>query len=89
VLEAAAAHLAVPMSAGEAAEIVAGPLFATYSKNPEQPFDNEARLARRSALEAPLAEELVQARRWVESAGGESALASLESKALLAGPVSR
>jgi hypothetical protein len=89
VLEAAAAHLAVPMSEGEPGEIVEGPLFATYSKNPEKPFDNEARLARRSALEAPLAEELAQARRWVESAGGESALAPLESKALIAGPVSR
>jgi hypothetical protein len=89
VLKAAAAHLAVPMSDGEAGEIVEGPLFATYSKNPEQPFDNEARLARRSALEAPLAEELAQARRWIESAGGESAVALLESKGLVAGPVSR
>lgn len=89
VLEAAAAHLAVPMSEAQIEEAVGGPLFATYSKNPEQPFDNQARLARRSALEAPLAEEIAQARRWIESAGGESAVAALESKALLGGTVSR
>jgi hypothetical protein len=89
VLGAAAAHLGVPMNAAEIVETVEGPLFATYSKNPEQPFDNEARLARRSALEGPLADELAQARRWIEAAGGESAVDSLESKRLLAGPVSR
>lgn len=89
VIEAAAAHLAVPMSEPEIVDTVEGPLFATYSKNPEQPFDNEARLARRSALEGPLAEELAQARRWIESAGGESAVDSLESNGLVGRPVSR
>lgn len=89
VLEAAAGHLGVPMSEAEIGETVTGPLFATYSKNPEQPFDNQARLARRSALEGPLAGELDQARRWVEAAGGEAAADSLEAKALLARPVSR
>ncbi|HYI41790.1 MAG TPA: hypothetical protein VE053_15895 [Allosphingosinicella sp.] len=83
-LEAAAEHLAVPLSAAEIGETVEGPLFATYSKNPEQPFDNEARLARRAALEGPLAEELAQAWRWVEAAGGETATAVLEGKALVA-----
>ena len=56
----------------------AGPLFATYSKNPDLPFDNEARLARRSALEAPLADEIALARQWVEAPGGEPAGAALE-----------
>jgi hypothetical protein len=89
VLEAAAAHLGVPMSEAGIRGTVEGPLFATYSKNPEQPFDNEARLARRSALEEPLAEELARACRWVEAAGGESAIAPLEAGALVARPVSR
>jgi hypothetical protein len=89
VLEAAAGHLAVPMSEAEIIETVEGPLFATYSKNPEQPFDNEARLARRSALEGPLAEELAQARRWIEAAGGETAVGALEKYGLIARPVSR
>jgi hypothetical protein len=71
VLKAAAAHLAVPMSDSAVETIVAGPLFATYSKNPELPFDNEARLARRAEMEAPLAAELDEARRWIEAAAGE------------------
>jgi hypothetical protein len=89
VLKAAAAHLAVPMSDAEIRETVEGPLFATYSKNPEQPFDNRARLARRSALEGPLAEEIAQACRWADSAGGESATAVLEANGLVARPLSR
>lgn len=89
VLGAAAAHLSVPMSEAEIRDTVDGPLFATYSKNPEQPFDNEARLARRAALEGPLAEELAQARRWVDSAGGGSAADPLDSSRLITRPVSR
>lgn len=89
VLKAAAAHLAVPMSEAEIQGTVDGPLFATYSKNPEQPFDNRARLARRSELEGPLAQEIAQAFRWVDSAGGGSATAALEAKGLVVGPVSR
>jgi hypothetical protein len=89
VLGAAAAHLGVPMDEAEIAETVEGRLFATYSKNPEQPFDNEARIARRSALEGPLAEELDQARSWVEAAGGGSATALLEATGLVARPLSR
>src|SRR3712207_8997711 len=42
VLKAAAEHLGVPLSESEIETAVEGPLFATYSKNPEQPFDNEA-----------------------------------------------
>jgi hypothetical protein len=89
VLAAAAGHLAVPIGEAEIGETVAGPLFATYSKNPEQPFDNEARVGRRAALEGPLAEELASANRWVEAAGGESAAAALDAKGLVPRPVSR
>ena len=72
-LKAAAAHLGVPMSDDSIDATVAGPLFATYSKNPELPFDNEARLARRAELEEPLAPELAEALRWIEAETGESA----------------
>ncbi len=75
-LRAAAAHLAVPLSDSAIDAIVAGPLFATYSKNPELPFDNEARLARRAELEEPLAAELVEAQSWIEATAGESAPAA-------------
>ena len=48
--------------------LVAGPLFATYSKNPEVAFDNDARMARRRELEASLSDEIRGAQAWVESA---------------------
>lgn len=84
-LRAAAAHLSVPMSDSAIEAVVAGPLFATYSKNPELPFDNEARLARRAELEVPLAPELAEAQSWIEAATGESApAASTLAKARLA-----
>ncbi|HEU0098659.1 MAG TPA: hypothetical protein VFQ67_07770 [Allosphingosinicella sp.] len=82
VLRAAAAHLGVAMSEAEIGETVAGPLFSTYSKNPEQAFDNEARLARRRELEAPLAGEIAEACGWVEAAGGSAATAALEEAKL-------
>jgi hypothetical protein len=85
VIEAAAGHLGVPMEGAEIEEMVEGPLFATYSKNPEQPFDNSARLARREALEGPLAGEMAQARSWVEAAtGGSAAIAEALAEARLA-----
>lgn len=70
VLACAARHLAVPMSGTDIVGTVGGPLFSTYSKNPEQAFDNRARLARRAELETPLAGEIDEALRWVEAAGG-------------------
>lgn len=74
-LRAAAAHLGVPMSDPAIDEVVAGPLFATYSKNPELPFDNETRLARRAELEAPLGPELAEAQGWIEATAGDCASA--------------
>jgi hypothetical protein len=84
VLKAAALHLGAPMSDEEIEATVGGPLFATYSKNPEQAFDNAARLERRAALEAPLAGEIGEARDWVEAAEGEAATAALEDARLTA-----
>jgi hypothetical protein len=71
-LKAAASHLGVPMGDSAVDAAVAGPLFATYSKNPELPFDNEARLARRAELEEPLAPDVALAQRWIEAETGES-----------------
>jgi hypothetical protein len=82
VTAAAAAHLGVPMSEAEIDSTVEGPLFATYSKNPDQPFDNAARLARRAELEGSLAEELMHAQEWAASAGGDGATAALEAVSL-------
>ncbi|HEX8841399.1 MAG TPA: hypothetical protein VF757_03780 [Sphingomicrobium sp.] len=70
-LKLAAAHLCVPMNEGEIDAILAGPLFATYSKDPQVPFNNDMRLERRSELEKTLAPELEQAEHWVADHGGE------------------
>lgn len=67
----AADQLSVPMTDEESERIVQGPLFATYSKNPQLQFNNEMRIARRSDLEQMLAPELEQAQRWVERRGGD------------------
>jgi hypothetical protein len=76
VLEAAARHLGVPMGDAAIDAVVAGPLFATYSKNPDLPFDNEARLARRAATEAALTGELAQAQAWIERTARADAAAA-------------
>jgi len=70
VLKAAAAHLGAPMSDGEAEAVIAGPLFATYSKDPSVAFDNAARLARRNAVATALGAEIARAQAFVDQAGG-------------------
>jgi hypothetical protein len=67
----AADHLGVPLTDEEIEAITAGPLFSTYSKNPQLQFNNEMRLTRRSELEQTLVGELDQAQRWVDERGGE------------------
>jgi len=71
IIARAAQQLEVEMTRAEIDALVAGPLFSTYSKNPELPFDNEARLTRRAELEETLAPELDQAQAWI--AGREEA----------------
>jgi hypothetical protein len=80
VLAAAAGHFGVPLTSADIAQRVSGPLFSTYSKNPEVAFDNDARLARRRDLERELSGELAEAERWVAGRGdgaGVRALARL------------
>jgi hypothetical protein len=85
VLQAAAAHLQVPMSPMAIDAVVDGPLFATYSKNPSVQFDNAARLARRRETEAILRDDLSLAERWISRNGdGEAATATLAAAALIA-----
>lgn len=70
-----AEHLQVPISPSELDETIAGPLFSTYSKNPELAFDNEVRIARRRELEASIAHELDQAEQWVATQSTPAATA--------------
>ena len=73
VLEAASNHLRVETTPHAIADLLAGPLFATNSKNPAVAFDNSARIARRERLEPVLAKEISEARRWLERTGVDSA----------------
>lgn len=65
VLNAAAAHLGVPLDSKAVEAVVAGPLFSTYSKNPNVAFDNVARVARAAEVAAAIAPELDTAEAWV------------------------
>ncbi|MGU3389562.1 hypothetical protein [Sphingomonas sp. M1A8_2b] len=73
VLNAAAAHFAVPLSPSEIEVRVAGPLFATYSKNPSLAFGNAERIARRQVAQRDLAPELAEAERWIGAHETEAA----------------
>jgi hypothetical protein len=64
-LRAATRHLNVPIGDAALEATVAGPLFATYSKDPSLAFDNQARLARNADLERGIARELDEAEAWI------------------------
>jgi len=65
VLNAASAHLGVPIAPAAIASTVSGPLFASHAKNPALAFDNQQRIARRDELERLLTAELDLADAWV------------------------
>ena len=67
VIAAAAAQFGVGLSAPELDSIVGGALFSTYSKDPGQAFDNEARLALQEESARILGPEIDGARRWLEA----------------------
>lgn len=56
------------MGDAEIADVLGGPLFRSYSKNPAAAFDNEARLARKMAAMAALRDETAEAKAWVQAA---------------------
>jgi hypothetical protein len=83
-LHAAAAHFGVLPAPGAVEDLVAGPLFNTYSKSPAQAFDNAARIGRNLALATSLASDLDVAQSWVETNAADikSTMATVTSKAL-------
>jgi hypothetical protein len=72
VLRAATAHFGVAMADEAIDRCIAGPLFATYSKNPAMAFDNRARITRRDEIEAVIGAELAEAQAWVGGRGAEA-----------------
>ncbi len=75
VLAATARQLSVPIDANAADAISRGPLFTTYSKNPDVAFDNATRVARREALTVTLADEIAAGERWVARHEADAAAA--------------
>lgn len=84
VLGAVAEHLGAVMPAAELDAVVAGPVFATYSKDPARQFDDADRVARRRDAARALGTELAEAERWVTARGtaSDEALAVLDGAAL-------
>ncbi len=66
-LKAASDYFDCPIGDDEARSIVSGGLFSTYSKNPNALFDNERRKERVTETRLVLADDIIMARRWVES----------------------
>lgn len=73
-VRAAAAYFGCPMDLEEAGNIVAGPLFSTYSKNPGAAFDNAARKERLALAQSEISEQLLAARQWVDKHPAAKAL---------------
>jgi hypothetical protein len=83
-LRLAAQHFGRPADPQAIEGLVKGPLFNTYSKNPEHAFDNAARQARRLVLGRDLSGEIKEAERWIETNGADAqaALRTLTGAAL-------
>jgi hypothetical protein len=82
VLRAAFALFGVGVGEAAIAEIVAGPLFSTYSKNPALAFDNAMRAERQAALAQALRPELDRARAWLDRRPEAAALPARLTPAL-------
>lgn len=65
-LKAASEYFGCAMDDDEVRKVIAGPLFSTYSKNPNAAFDNRHRKQRVAETRLALGEEIAVARRWVE-----------------------
>jgi hypothetical protein len=84
VLDAASAHFGRSIAAGVAEQLVTGPLFKSYSKNPALAFDNTVRLHRNQALANELTDEIAAAQRWLAGNATDvpESLAALSDAAL-------
>lgn len=80
---AAAKLFSIPMDRKEAEATVAGPLYSTYSKNPDVPYDPKQRLVRRSEAKLRLAHEIAEAKSWVEAKAAAARLPIKLSQPLL------
>jgi hypothetical protein len=84
VLATVADHFGSVVDEAAIAAITTGPLFSTYSKNPEHAFSNADRLQRRSLLIGTLSKEIAAAERWIaaNAADADSVTAALSAAAI-------
>ncbi len=71
------------LSEAQAAAAADGPLFSTYSKNPNMPYDPATRIERREQTKSELRAELDLARRWVDQRTGLAAVPEALDRPLL------
>lgn len=82
-IAAASKLLDAGIDANEASIIAGGRLFATYSKNPDVPYDPALRIERREDARARLSSELLEARKWVDRRASQFGLPSRLGSPLL------
>jgi hypothetical protein len=83
VLHAATALFGVDMPGAAIDRCVAGPLFATYSKNPSMAFDNGVRTARRDELAGAIMAELAEAEAWIGGGAVEAEAALAQARLIV------
>jgi hypothetical protein len=76
----------VAMRPGEAAEIAAGELFQSYSKNPALDYDPEVREAREAEAKRRLSDEIVEAVEWAQAAKERHGLPEMLGNPLVGEP---
>jgi hypothetical protein len=67
VLGAALELSGIPVEQERAADIASGELFSRHAKDPGRPYDRDARLKEMQALSVEMAEEIGEARAWIET----------------------
>lgn len=67
VLSAALALSGARVGQARVAEIASGELFSRHAKDPGRPYDRETRLMEIQALSAKMADEIEEARAWIET----------------------
>jgi len=76
----------IALSDSEAKAMVDGPLFATYAKSPDQPYDPSLRVERREEAKRDLKADLDAARAWVEKQASAFTLPDSLARPLVGDP---
>ena len=71
------------VSASDISDIVNSDLFTRYSKNPNQIYDNDTRLAQRDAIKDQLSGDLDKGREWIARHSEKCGITSALSKPLM------